>query len=57
LPRTGKRFAERLLSGREKQPQGLKPGLITNALRGAEAPLFHGDAKGISVVTAACGRI
>jgi hypothetical protein len=27
------------------QPQGLKPALIWGALRGAEAPLFHGAAR------------
>ena len=26
-------------------PRGLKPALILNALRGAEAPLFHGAAR------------
>jgi hypothetical protein len=27
----------------ERRPQGLKPALIPNALRGPEGPLFHGD--------------
>jgi len=27
------------------RPQGLKPALILGALRGAEAPLFHGTAR------------
>jgi hypothetical protein len=27
------------------RPQGLKPALILGALRGAEAPLFHGAAR------------
>jgi len=36
-------FAQ-LWGSAEKRPLGLKPGFITNALRGAEAPLFHGGA-------------
>jgi len=27
------------------RPQGLKPALIWGALRGAEAPIFHGAAR------------
>jgi hypothetical protein len=30
---------------REMRPRGLKPALIWEALRGAEAPLFHGAAR------------
>jgi len=29
---------------REMRPRGLKPSLLLGALRGAEAPLFHGTA-------------
>jgi hypothetical protein len=34
--------AEKLAVDTKYEPQGLKPALILGALRGAEAPLFHG---------------
>jgi hypothetical protein len=36
--------AEKLHLPRNGDPQGLKPALIANSLRGPEGPLFHGDA-------------
>jgi hypothetical protein len=38
-----KRFWEIPFAG-QRRPPGLKPKLIPHALRGAEAPLFHGTA-------------
>ncbi len=32
---------ERVGRGREVRPAGLKPAVMVDALRGAEAPLFH----------------
>jgi hypothetical protein len=37
--------AEKLVVGHKMRPLGLKPALILEALRGAEAPLFHRAAR------------
>jgi hypothetical protein len=36
---------EEVVANIEVRPRGLKPASIGNALRGAEAPLFHGTAQ------------
>jgi hypothetical protein len=40
-----KRLRKNSLWIQNARPQGLKPALIFWALRGAEAPLFHGTAR------------
>jgi hypothetical protein len=42
LGRAGKKRKNEFSNG--KRPPGLKPNLVMNDLRGAEAPLFHGSA-------------
>jgi hypothetical protein len=45
LPSAAKEDAEKSPSSIGERPPGLKPALISNRLRGAEAPLFHSGAR------------
>jgi hypothetical protein len=42
---TASRGCGKLVVGHETRPLGLKPALILETLRGAEAPLFHGATR------------
>jgi hypothetical protein len=38
---TAEQVAEKVLGAKKMRAQGLKPAMILEGLRGAEAPLFH----------------